>query len=185
VALIDQHADHLNELTTRLLRTARIDNADLKLKREHIDLTQLIQSTIKASAQELGAHLVHVQSRMQRGTVWADRQLLEMALYQLLDNAAKYGSPDSSITIDVQEEQAETLISIRNEGSFIPPDEREKIFKRFYRSPGSDRRASGTGIGLSVVKRITEAHQGRAWVNSSEHIGTTFFVTLPRTAKEM
>jgi two-component system sensor histidine kinase KdpD len=52
--------------------------------------------------------------------VWADRQLLEMALFQLLDNAAKYGSPDSSITIDVQDEQAETVISIRNEGSYIP-----------------------------------------------------------------
>ena len=185
VALIDQHADQLNELTTRLLRTARIDSADLKLKREQIDLARLIQGSIDASAQELGAHPVHLQSKMQRGTVWADRQLLEMALFQLLDNAAKYGNPDSSITIDVQEEQAETLISIRNEGSFIPPDEREKIFKRFYRSPGSDRKASGTGIGLSVVKRITEAHQGRAWVNSGEQTGTTFFLTLPRTAKEM
>lgn len=185
VALIDQHADHLNDLTTRLLRTARIDNADLKLKREQIDLRQLIQNSIEASSQELGAHPINLQPRVRRSLVWADRQLLEMALFQLLDNAAKYGSPDSSITIDVQEEQAETLISIRNEGSFIPPHEREKIFKRFYRSPGSDRRASGTGIGLSVVKRITEAHQGRTWVNSGEHTGTTFFLTLPRTAKEM
>lgn len=185
VTLIDQHADHLNDLTTRLLRTARIDNADLRLKREQIDLTQLIQNSIEASEQDLGTHTVHLQARTQRSVVWADRQLLEMAIFQLLDNAAKYGSPDSSITIDVQEEQAETLISIRNEGSFIPPHEREKIFKRFYRSPGSDRRASGTGIGLSVVKRITEAHQGRAWVDSSEHTGTTFFVTLPRTAEEM
>jgi two-component system sensor histidine kinase KdpD len=116
--------------------------------------------------------------------VWADKQLLKMAVFQMLDNAAKYGGSDSSITIDVQEEQAETLISIRNEGSFIPFEEREKIFKRFYRSPGSDRRASGTGIGLSVVKHVTEAHQGRAWVNSDPKTGTTFFLTLPRTAKE-
>jgi two-component system sensor histidine kinase KdpD len=185
VALIDQHADHLNDLTTRLLRAARIDNADIKLKREQIDLAQLIQNSIEASAQDLGAHPIHFQAKLQRSMVWADRQLLEMALFQLLDNAAKYGDPDSSITIDVQEEQAETLISIKNEGSFIPPHEREKIFERFYRSPGSDRRALGTGIGLSVVKRITEAHQGRAWVNSGEHTGTTFFLTLPRTAKEM
>src|SRR5258705_2458279 len=185
VALIDQHADQLNDLTTHRLRTARIDNADLKLKREQIDLTQLIQNSIEASEQDLGAHPVHLKARTQHSMVWADRQLLEMALFQLLDNAVKYGSPNSSITIDVQEEQAETLISIRNEGSSIPPHEREKIFNRFYRSPGSDRRASGTGIGLSVVKRIMEAHQGRAWVNSGEHTGTTFFLTLPRTAKEM
>jgi len=121
---------------------------------------------------------------MQRGSVWADRQLLEMALFQLLDNAAKYGSPDSSITIDVQEEQAEILISVSNEGSFIPFEEREKIFQRFYRCPGSDRRASGTGIGLAVVKRIIEAHKGRAWVTSDPQAGTTFFITLPRMTKE-
>ena len=96
-------------------------------------------------------------------------------------NSGSFGPARKVLRFDVQEEQAETLISIRNEGSFIPPDEKEKIFKRFYRSPGSDRRASGTGIGLSAFKRITEAHQGRAWVNSGEHVGTTFFLTLPRT----
>jgi two-component system sensor histidine kinase KdpD len=184
VVLIDQHAGHLNELTTRLLRTARIDRADLKVNRERIDLTQLIQGSIEEASQELGARSVNFQWQVQRSTVWADKQLLKMALFQMLDNAAKYGGPNSSITIDVQEEQAETLISIRNEGSFIPPEEKEKIFMRFYRSPGSDRRASGTGIGLAVVKRITEAHHGRAWVNSDRLTGTTFFLTLPRTAKE-
>jgi two-component system sensor histidine kinase KdpD len=107
-----------------------------------------------------------------------------MALSQLFDNAAKYGSPGSSITIEVQEEQAEVVISVQNEGSFIPLEERESIFKRFYRSPGSNRKAPGTGIGLSVVKQVTEAHQGRAWANSDLHRGTTFFLTLPRTANE-
>jgi two-component system sensor histidine kinase KdpD len=116
--------------------------------------------------------------------VWGDPQLLKMALFQLLDNAAKYGTPGSLIVVDVQEEDAEILISVRNEGSFIPPEENDKIFQRFYRCPGSDRRASGTGIGLAVVKRITEAHRGRTWVNSSQHAGTTFFLTLPRMAKE-
>jgi two-component system sensor histidine kinase KdpD len=91
------------------------------------------------------------------------------------------GSP---IAVDVQEEDAEILISVRNEGSFIPPEENDKIFQRFYRCPGSDRRASGTGIGLAVVKRITEAHRGRTWVNGSQHTGTTFFLALPRMAKE-
>jgi two-component system, OmpR family, sensor histidine kinase KdpD len=184
VALIDRQAGHLNDLTTHLLRTARLDNADLKLKREQIDLTQLIQSSIEASSQELGEHAVHIRVGMQHSTVWADRQLLKMALFQLFDNAAKYGTPGSPIAVDVQEEQAEILVSVRNEGSFIPFAERDKIFQRFYRCPGSDRRASGTGIGLAVVKRITEAHQGRSWVSSDQDTGTTFFITLPRMAKE-
>jgi two-component system, OmpR family, sensor histidine kinase KdpD len=184
VVLIDQEAAHLNDLTTRLLRTARLDKADLKLRREQIDLLELIDSSIAAASQELSNHRVNVQPVRPGSAVWADRQLLQMAILQLFDNAAKYGSPESSITIGVHEEEAEALISVGNKGSFIAPEEKEKIFQRFYRSPGSDHRASGTGIGLSVVKRITEAHRGRVWVNSDPQSGTTFFLALPRMAKE-
>ena len=184
VTLIEQQAEHLNGLTTRLLRTARLDKADLKLKREQIDLRELIESSIPLAAQELRDHSVHIQATGQERPVWADRQLLQMAILQFFDNAAKYGSPGSSITVGVHEEEAEALISVQNQGSFIAPEEKDRIFQRFYRSPGSDHRASGTGIGLSVVKRITEAHRGRVWVNSEQHSGTTFFLALPRMAKE-
>ncbi|WP_158794272.1 ATP-binding protein [Granulicella sp. L60] len=180
VELIDQYAEQLNDLTTRLLRTARVDSADLKLKRERVDLIQLIEKSIGASSQELSDRPVYIQPTARRSIVMADEQLLKMALFQLLDNAAKYGGLGSSIMIDVQEEPSEVIISVRNDGSFIPIEEREKIFQRFYRSPGSDRKASGTGIGLSVVKRVTEAHHGRAWTDSNQQSGTTFFLTLPR-----
>jgi two-component system, OmpR family, sensor histidine kinase KdpD len=184
VVLIDQQAAQLNDLTTRLLKTARLDKAELKLRRERIDLSELITSSIAAASQELGNHPIDLEPVRQASAVWGDRQMLQMAILQLFDNAAKYGNPNSSITIGVHEEEAEALISVGNEGSFIAPEEKEKIFQRFYRSPGSDHRASGTGIGLSVVKRITEAHRGRVWVNSDRQRGTTFFLALPRMAKE-
>ena len=184
VTLIDRQAGHLNDLTTHMLTTARLDNVDLRVRKERVNLVELIRRTIEASSQELSDHPVNVQPMMPGQAVWADPQLLKMALHQLLDNAAKYGIPGSAIAVDVQEEQSEVIIGVHNEGSFIPFEERSRIFQRFYRCPGSDRRASGTGIGLSVVKRITEAHQGRAWVNSDQLTGTTFFLTLPRSAKE-
>jgi two-component system sensor histidine kinase KdpD len=184
VSLIDRHADQLNELTTHLLRTARLDSADLKVKREPLDLMQLIRSSIEAHTGELGEHSIAMESTIRRSTVWADPQLLRMALFQLFDNAVKYSPPGSPIAVGIQEEEAEVLISVRNEGSFIPPEERTRIFQRFYRSPGSGHKVSGTGIGLAVVKRITEAHLGRTWVNSDEHDGTVFFLALPRMAKE-
>jgi two-component system, OmpR family, sensor histidine kinase KdpD len=183
VVLIEQQAAHLNDLTTRLLRTARLDKADLKLRREQIGLLELITSSIAAASQERGNHHIDIRPIRQANAVWGDRQMLQMAILQLFDNAAKYGSPNSSITIEVHEEEAEAMISVRNEGSFIPPAERDKIFQRFYRCPGSDHRASGTGIGLSVVKRIAEAHHGRVWVDSDRLRGTTFFLALPRMAK--
>lgn len=183
VALIDEQAGHLGELTTRLLRTAKLESGDLKLRGEQIDLSRLIQSSVAASAQDFGGHSIDVRAAMGHNVVWGDKQLLQMALFQLLDNAAKYSRPGSSIVVDVQEEPTDILIQIRNEGSFIPLEERDKVFQRFYRRPETAGRIAGTGIGLSVVKRITEAHHGRAWVNSDPENGTTFVLSLPRTAK--
>jgi two-component system, OmpR family, sensor histidine kinase KdpD len=182
VALIDQEVSRLSDLTTRLMRTARIDNATLSPKRERLHLNSILEETIAESAQQLSGHPIAIHLNARLKTIWADEELLKMALTQLLDNAAKYSSPGSSITIAGQEEPAEILLSVHNQGSFIPPEEREKIFERFYRSPGSNRKAPGTGIGLSVVKQVTESHLGRAWVNSDSQAGTTFFVSLPRSA---
>jgi two-component system, OmpR family, sensor histidine kinase KdpD len=184
VGLIDRHAGQLSDLTNHLLRTAKLDAGDLQATREDVDIAQLIQSTVEASTQELDGHVIDVRVNGRQGMVRADRKLLQMALIQLLDNAAKYGSPGSSIAVVVQEEHAELLITVTNEGSFIPPDEREKVFQRFYRCSGPARTISGTGIGLSVVRRITEAHHGRAWVDSDPVSGTTFVMTLPRAARE-
>jgi two-component system, OmpR family, sensor histidine kinase KdpD len=184
VVLIDQHAAQLSDLSTRLLRTARLDSGELKLRRERIDVTRLVECSVEASSHELGEHPVDVRAAARGSVVWADQQLLQMAIFQLLDNAAKYSRPGSSIVVNIREEPAEMLISVCNEGSFIPPEELDRVFQRFHRSPGSEHKAAGTGIGLSVVRRITEAHQGRTWATSDPEKGTTFVLTLPRTAKE-
>jgi two-component system sensor histidine kinase KdpD len=110
--------------------------------------------------------------------------LLQMAVLQVLDNASKYSSPASPITLRAISSDTEVVMSVKNEGSFIPPEERLRIFQRFYRSPGSQHKASGTGIGLSVVKRIAEAHRGRVWVESDPETGTAMFFSLPHLRKD-
>ncbi len=95
VVLIDEEVKRLSDLTTRLLRTAKMDNAHLKLKRERIPLLRLIEDSVAECSQELGVHPVSIQPGSRPSTVFADRQLLTMALSQLFDNAAKYGSQES------------------------------------------------------------------------------------------
>ena len=184
VTLIDHHAGQLGDLTHHLLLTAKLDKSDLKVNREDIDLVQLIESSVQASSQELGDHVIELQGATGRKIVRADRKLLQMALLQILDNAVKYSQPGSPLVISVKEERTEVAISIKNEGSFIPSEEREKIFKRFYRCSGSIGTISGTGIGLSVVRRIAEAHQGSVSVESDSASGTTFAIRLPHMATE-
>jgi len=181
VALIDRHAGQLSDLTHHLLLTAKLDKTDLKVNPEDIDLAQLIESSVQDFSQEPGGHAIELHGTFAHKTIHADRKLLHMALSQVLDNAVKYSRPGSPVVIAIIEEKDEVAISIRNEGSFIPAEEREKVFQRFYRCSGSIGTISGTGIGLSVVRRIAEAHRGRVSVESDSASGTTFAITLPHT----
>ena len=182
--MIDRHAGHLSDLANHLLLTAKLDSGDLKVKREQVDVARLIEHTIAETSQELDGHSIDFQASSGHDAVYTDGKLLQMALFQVLDNAAKYSRPNSQVVIVVQEEEAELVIRIKNEGSFIPDGEKEKVFQRFYRCSGSVKTISGTGIGLSVVRRIAEAHRGRTWVESDQVNGTTFAIALPRMAKE-
>jgi two-component system, OmpR family, sensor histidine kinase KdpD len=118
-------------------------------------------------------------------TTIGDPDLLGTAIMQFIDNAAKYSTPASPISITVDQRESEVVISVHNEGSEIRNEDRERIFERFYRSPGSNHRAPGTGLGLSIAKKAAEAHQGRTWVQSEKGKGTTFFLSLPRIERRL
>jgi two-component system sensor histidine kinase KdpD len=180
VGIIDQKAAQLTDLTNHLLLTARLDRANLKLTRENVAIAEVVESSVAACMEEHGrSHTIDSPAGYGDSCVYADRKLLQMALVLMLDNAVKYSTPGSTVVIGVSKEMPEVTLTIHNQGSFIPFDERDKVFQRFYRCLGSSGAVSGTGIGLSVVKRIAEAHQGRAWVESHLASGTTFSITLP------
>jgi two-component system, OmpR family, sensor histidine kinase KdpD len=185
VSLINQEAIHLANLTTQVLQTAKLDEKQLKVDYQEVILEPFLDLCREENRLDLAEHALNVSVGNLAGRhIWADARLLQMALAQLLDNASKYASVSSPITLRVVATDAETVFSVHNEGSYIAPAERPRVFKRFYRSPGSEYRAPGTGIGLSVAKRIAEAHRGRVWIESDPETGTTFFLTLPHLCKE-
>src|SRR5580704_18125825 len=185
VSLINQEAIHLANLTTQVLQTAKLDEKQLKVDYQEVILEPFLDLCREENKLDLAEHALNVSVGNLAGRhIWADARLLQMALAQLLDNASKYASVSSPITLRVVATDAETVFSVHNEGSYIAPAERPRVFKRFYRSPGSEYRAPGTGIGLSVAKRIAEAHRGRVWIESDPETGTTFFLTLPHLCKE-
>jgi two-component system, OmpR family, sensor histidine kinase KdpD len=184
VFLIDEQATRLTKLANQALRTAKLDEGQLKVDYECISMDQLLRCCREEAADALSDHALRTVDATSGSGVWADAHLLQMALWQMLDNAAKYARPASPITLQVASTDTEIVFSVLNEGSFIAPEERLRIFQRFYRSPGSQHKASGTGIGLSVTKRIAEAHNGGVWVESDSTEGTTCFLALPRLCKE-
>ena len=180
VTLIDEESDRLSILSTRLLQTAKLEASETKLRRESVLVPELIDEILAAYSDQLDGHPTQVSITNQRCVTYGDRELLGTAITQFIDNAAKYSTPGSPIAIAVDDREGEILISVHNEGSEVRPEDRERIFERFYRSPGSNHRAPGTGLGLSITKEAAEAHRGRAWVNSERGKGTTFFLSLPR-----
>jgi two-component system sensor histidine kinase KdpD len=180
VTLIDEESDKLNALSTRLLQTAKLEASETRLHKETVLIPKLIQELLAEHSDQLDGHHAQVSISNQLVATYGDRELLGTAIMQFIDNAAKYSTPGSPIGIAVDDREDEVIISVHNEGSEVRPEDRERIFERFYRSPGSNHRAPGTGLGLSIIKEAAEVHRGRTWVNSEKGKGTTFFLSLPR-----
>jgi two-component system sensor histidine kinase KdpD len=178
-ALIDEQAEHLNRLASELLQMARIDAADIRLRRDRVPVLTLIEDVLARYRDRLHGRLVSVPDSAATLEVHGDREILAAALEQFVDNASKYSTPGSPISVTAEENLGEVLIAVHNQGPPIGPAERERIFERFYRTEESRHRATGTGLGLSIAKKAAEAHGGRTWVVSEESTGTTFFLALP------
>jgi len=178
ITLIDQESERLNKLATQLLRTARLDESPVR-PMEKCDLREITSHILKDLSWELSGRPVNTEIPDVAASVRGDRELITMGIAQLVDNAAKYSTPGSVITISAERHGKETILAVHNDGRVIEPEDREKIFERFYRGKGTEHLAAGTGIGLSVTRRAAEAHGGRAWVDSEEDRGTTFYFALP------
>jgi two-component system sensor histidine kinase KdpD len=179
-ALIDEQAEHLNRLTTELLQMARIDAAEVMVRRERVPVLTLVEDVLTRYREQLQGRQVEATESANEMEVYGDRKILAAALEQFIDNAAKYSTPGSPISITAEEDLGEIVIAVHNEGPPIAAADRERIFERFYRAEESRHGASGTGLGLSIAKKAAEAHGGRTWVVSEEGTGTTFFFALPR-----
>jgi two-component system sensor histidine kinase KdpD len=184
-SLIHQEAIRLGFLTNEALEAAGMDQEYLRIAKAGQKIGALLREIGEESEGCLLGHPLTISTEINDQTVWADGRLIRMAFRELLDNASKYSDPGALITLGASMTDTEIVLSVRNAGSYIEPEEQMRIFRRFYRSPNSRHRAPGTGIGLSFVRRIVEAHHGRIWVKSGSDVGTTVFVSLPRGNEEV
>jgi two-component system sensor histidine kinase KdpD len=183
VALIDEQTGLLSDLTNRLLTTARLDAGEVAIHATPVGVGSLIEEVVDSLRDRLASMKVSIDLQDDSLVVCCDRQLMVMLLTQYVDNACKYSIFGTTITIRVVHANAEAIFSVHSYGPVIPMSDRERIFNRYYRSmthAGTrSNRAAGTGIGLSVAKRVAVIHGGYVWVTSDEIEGTTFFAAIP------
>jgi two-component system, OmpR family, sensor histidine kinase KdpD len=170
---VESEASRLEQLTTRLLRLARLDREEVKPQIELIDLGELMRSVIDQHSRRWpDRHLVFQGAKL---CVLGDRELLRLGLAQLVDNACKYSRPEAEIAISFESTDEMATVRVWNSGSSISASEQAKIFERYYRGVEARRLAPGSGLGLYVARKIAVAHGGTiALDRTGSEEGTAF-----------
>lgn len=178
-------ADRLEMLVNNLLLAARLDDDHHRIVPERCDLSELVTQcagTLKAGS---GRQHEVVVAAPQPVMVHGDRQALESVVCNLLENAFKYSPPGSQIRVSVSRDGSFAELRVADEGPGIAPDERERIFEKFYRIGQEETRSTkGTGLGLFIVKKMVHLHGGTIRVEENRPRGTIFTVRLPAPEAE-
>ena len=184
--IIRSQTDRLQRLIENLLNLARIEAGVVNVRKEARSLNELLSETynlLAPAAEQKDIVLTTDLSPLYLG-VLADRDTLLQAAINLVSNAVKYTRPGGSVTIRSRLADQEVIFEVEDTGVGLSPDDCKKVFEKFYRVAKDKDMASGTGLGLPLVKHIVEdIHGGRIDVTSHPGIGSTFRVSLPGVAQ--
>ena len=181
VSVIQSETSRLSEMATSFLDLAKLESGRSPFQVREFqpcDLLEDCANLMQENAVEKGLKFKKKYPET-LPVIEADYDKMKQALLNLLSNAIKYNRPDGKITLKAYSENNEVIIEVADTGIGIPREHMEHLFEKFYRVPGSENVSSGTGLGLSVVKRIVEGHQGKIQVDSQAGKGTTFVIHLP------
>lgn len=179
IAAISNETESMTSLIERLLFLARGDSDSIKLQKENIDLGSVIEQVVIESRLIAPSHNIECKVN---GKIkfYADKKLLKQMLRALIDNSIKFTPEEGSIEIDAFATQNHVLIAVKDTGIGITDDNLPHIFDRFYRvDKARSKENGGSGLGLSIVKWIVEAHQGTVNIESKQNKGTTVNIQLP------
>jgi two-component system, OmpR family, sensor histidine kinase KdpD len=175
LSIIDEESERLHKTITEAIRLARIESAKVTLQRSTFLLREWAEHSLGDS--DLRPRLeIHIPPSI---AVTADPALLQQALRQLIENAAKYSQPMTRIELEAEQSDQTTSIRVSDRGAGIAPREIERIFEKFYRGPHGREDSPGSGMGLTIARGIIEAHGGRIWAENRSGGGAVFTIQIP------
>lgn len=183
---VENEASRLGNLTSRLLRTARLDSEEIKPRMELLDLTSLVSQIAAQHSARAEERRIFLSNSNEAIDIHADPALLRLTLNQLIENACKYSKKDSLVTIEIERQDELVVVKVSNNGSSIPSEERSRVFDRFYRGAEAKRSTSGSGLGLYVARKIALAHGGALELETQNRAGDriTFCLKIPNLKDE-
>ena len=182
LTVVLNETQRLTKLTNNLLTLNNLSTKGMVLEKTAFDINMTIKNVVASFEGTLQKKKISVDLVL-TGTelmVYADMGKIQQVLYNLLDNAIKFSSQDSSIKIETYEKHNKIFVSVKDSGIGIPKESLKLIWDRFYKtdlSRGKDKK--GTGLGLAITKEIIKAHDENINVISTEGVGTEFIFSLP------
>jgi two-component system sensor histidine kinase KdpD len=179
LTVIDEETDRLNRLVSQAVEMAQLDTQEVHITFEPVDVGVLVQQSLETCSSVLEKRDIRQVIAPNLPQVSADPEFMRKVLCNLLENGAKYSSPDTPIFIGAERHDKGVSLSVADRGVGIDPAEQGLIFEKFYRSKTQSNRTSGTGMGLAISKAIVEAHGGSLAVTSQLGRGSVFTIVLP------
>lgn len=172
----------LNLLVDKVLKLSMFEKKEVELKYEIVNLEDIAKEVISSMKLQIEKHRAQVELHCNgSATIQADRLHLLSVVFNLVDNALKYGKNSPKILINIEEKEHNIEMKISDNGIGISPEYQSKVFDKFFRVPhGDTHNAKGYGLGLSYVAHVINKHKGTITVSSVLNEGTTFTISLPK-----
>ncbi len=182
--VINEEADRLDRFVEGLTKLARIDAGEMQLRRQWCSIAEVITVALKRAEPRTRANQLEVWIEDELPAVRIDEHAVAEVVYTLVDNAAKYSPPGTTIRVRAAPGGDGTMrVSVEDEGPGISVETRERVFEKFFRAMRDGDvgdRKTGSGMGLAIARGIVEAHGGRIWIEDADgHSGAKFVVELP------
>src|SRR6266850_6880627 len=180
--IMQSNGMRLLKLINDLLDLVRLESGKMEVKREPLEVNEFVKGLASAARQVADDKRIRLETSVdsELGTVLADRDKLEKILLNLLFNALKFTPAGGHVDLRAEKQGDDLVLLVKDTGMGISPKDLPYVFDRFWQADGSARRKyQGVGIGLSLVKELTEIQDGKVSVESEEGKGTTFTVQFP------
>ncbi|HKB21516.1 MAG TPA: ATP-binding protein, partial [Methyloceanibacter sp.] len=175
-----EESERLNRFIANLLDMTKLEAGSIRPNTARHDIGEIIGSVLERATKILARHHVEVETAADLPMLDLDPVLFEQALFNLLDNAAKYSPSNSGIRIESWQEDNTVKLEVTDEGQGIPADEIDRIFEKFHRAEKEDQVQAGTGLGLAISRGFIEAMGGSITAaNRTDRPGAVFTITMP------
>lgn len=173
-----QETNRLNTLCSNILLSSQIETGRYSLSKEEINFSELVQKCAGDFITRFPKRKINT-SIADNIFLQGDHLMLQLAINNLIDNALKYSPKETAVTISLQQQRNEILVSVADEGKGIDAAEKKKIFDKYYRVGNkATKEAKGTGLGLYLTKKIIQQHKANIFLKDNVPTGSNFVITF-------